>query len=77
MPIYRSTLQFMFIICNVGQESNKDLWLLDSGWSDNMTEDRNLFTRLGNFVKARVKLEDHNVINDVSKGIISVLGKNM
>jgi len=70
------TSRSLFITCDVSQESNKDPWFLDNGYSKNFTKNKNLFASLDNYVITNFKLGDDNVVTFFGKGTISVLTKN-
>jgi hypothetical protein len=65
----------MFINFDVSQDSNKYLWLINSGCSRHMTRNRNMFARQDNSIKIEVKLVDDKVVNVIGKGTVRVPAK--
>ena len=66
----------MFITCHVAQESSSDIWFLDSGCSNHMTGNRDIFESLDTSVKSKVKLGNDNIVEVSGKGTIIVM-KNL
>ena len=65
----------MFIACNVAQESEKDIWFLDSGCSNHMTGNEELFSSLDKNVKLDLTLGNDNKVLVMGKGKIGILTK--
>ena len=65
----------MFVNCLEDQESNKHLWLLDNGYSNNMTCDMILFENLDALSSMISHLVMSNVVNVVCKGRVNFLTK--
>lgn len=66
----------LFLACNAVIENKKDVWYLDSGCSNHMTGDKELFISLDNNVKSDVTLGNDNKVSVEGKGSISVLTNN-
>lgn len=60
----------------MAQESSKDVWFLDSGCSNHMIGNRELFSNLDDSVEFEIKLENDTVVFVMGKGVINVLTKN-
>ncbi|XP_057857947.2 uncharacterized protein LOC131067029 [Cryptomeria japonica] len=65
----------MFIACNVAQESEKDIWFLDSGCSNHMTGNLEMFSSLDESVKSDVTLGNDNKVSVMVKGSVNILTK--
>ena len=63
------------IECNVVQESPHDIWYLDSGYSNHMTGNLNLFSNLDTSVKTDVTLGNNVQVTVLGKGTIDILTK--
>ena len=63
----------MFITCHVAQESSSDIWFLDSGCSNHMTGNRDIYESLDTLVKSKVKLGNDNIVEVSGKGTIVVM----
>ena len=61
--------------CNVVQESPHDIWYLDSGCSNHMTGNLNLFSSLYNSVETDVTLVNNVQVIVLGKGIVGILTK--
>ena len=59
----------------MAQESSKDVWFLDSGCSNHMTENKELFSNLDDSVKSKIKLGNDSILHVMGKGVINVLAK--
>ncbi|XP_059073703.1 uncharacterized protein LOC131874377 [Cryptomeria japonica] len=69
------TQDSMFIACNVAQESEKDILVLDSGCSNHMTENLEMFSSLDESVKSDVTLGNDNKVSVMGKGSVNILTK--
>lgn len=69
------TQDSMFIACNVAQESEKDIWFLDSGCSNHMTGNLEMFSSLDESVKSDVTLGNDNKVSVMGKGSVNILTK--
>lgn len=66
----------MFLTCSGMQESNnEDLWLLDSGCSNHMTGNKELFSSFSETSKTQIKLGDDHFVNALGRGTVTVLSK--
>ena len=63
------------IECNVVQESPSDIWYLDSGCSNHMTGNAELFSYLDESVQTEVTLGNNNKVTVLGKGTINILTK--
>jgi hypothetical protein len=67
----------MFYSCHATTEpTDLDVWMLDSGCSNHMTGNKDLFSSFDSTVKNKVKLGDDHLVNVQGMGIVSVLSKN-
>ena len=60
---------------NVVQESPCDIWYLDSGCSNHMTSNLNLFFSLDNSVQTDVTFGNNDQVTVLGKGIVNILTK--
>ena len=60
---------------NVVQESAHDIWYLDSGCSNHMTGNLNLFSNLDNSVQTNVTLGNNVDVTILGKYIVGILTK--
>lgn len=74
--ISHNNLGSLFITCNVSQESSSDIWFLDSGCSNHMTRNKDLFTSLDDSIQFEVNLGNDSKVPIMGKGVINVLTKN-
>lgn len=65
----------MFLACNVAQANEKDVWFLDSGCSNHMTGNLEMFSSLDNNIKSDVTLGNDNKVEVKGKGNINILTK--
>ena len=63
------------IECNVIQESRCDIWYLDSGCSNHMTGNLNLFFPLDNSIQIDVTLGNNVQVTILGKGTVGILTK--
>ena len=61
--------------CNVVQEIPHDIWYLDSGCSNHMTSNLNLFSSLDNSVQTNVTLGNNVQVTVLGKGTVDILTK--
>ena len=61
--------------CNVVQEIPHDIWYLDSGCSNHMTRNLNLFSSLDTSVKTDVTLGNNVQVTVLGKGTVDSLTK--
>ena len=66
----------LFFTYNVTQESASDLWFLDSGCSNHMTSNKNLFSFVDTSIQSEVKLGNDYKVTINGKGIVLVYTKN-
>ena len=76
LDVFDKNSRSLFITCNVSQESSSDIRFLDSGCSNHMTRNKDLFTSLGDSIKSEVKLGNDSKVSVIGKGVINVLTKN-
>ena len=62
----------MFLTCNVTQESASDIWFLDSGCSNHMTGNKDLFSFIDNSIQCEVKLRNDCKVTVNGKGVVPV-----
>ena len=65
----------LFITCNFSQESSSNLWLLDSGCSNHMNRNKDLFASLDYSVKSKVNMRNYSKVFVMGKGVINVFTK--
>ena len=65
----------MFITCHVAQQSSSDVWFLDSGCSNHMIGNRDIFESLDTSTKSEVKSGNDNIVEVKGKGTINVITK--
>ena len=58
--------------CNVTQECSNGIWFLDSGCSNHMTGNKDLFSNLDTNIQSEVKLGNDNKVCAIGKGMIVV-----
>ena len=63
------------IECNTIQESPCDIWYLNSGCRNHMTDNLNLFSSLDNSVQTDVTLGNNVQVTILGKGTVSILTK--
>ena len=61
--------------CNAVQESPHDIWYLDSGCSNHMTGNLNLFSSLDNLVQTNVTLGNNFQVTILGKCTVDILTK--
>ena len=66
----------MFLTCNVIHESSNDVWILDSGCSNHMTRNKELFSSIDTNIHFEVKLGNDHKVSVNGKGVIVVYTKN-
>ena len=64
-----------FIMCNVGEEGNPEVWYLDSGCSNHMSGNETLFSFIDNSFKSEIKMGNNGTLPVVGKGSILVRTK--
>ena len=65
----------VFIIFNVQEESNKDVWYLDSGCSNHMSGNKEIFSSIDESMKFEVRMGNNNKVRVMGKGYISICTK--
>ena len=66
----------LFLTYNVTQECENDIWFLDSGCSNHMTGNKDLFSFIDNSIQFEVKLgNDYKVIVN-GKGVVPIYTKD-
>ena len=63
----------MFLACNVAQEKQSDIWYLDSGSSNHMSGNIEMFSNLDESVKYEVMLENDSIVSVMGKGRVNIL----
>ena len=63
----------LFLVCNMAEEKNEDLWFLDSGCSNHMTGNLVMFSMLDESVKSQVTLGTDSKVSVMGKGNVNVL----
>jgi hypothetical protein len=66
----------VFLTCNVTQESTNDILFLDSGCSNHMTHNKDLFLFIDNSIQCEVKLGNDCKVTVNGKGVVPVYTKN-
>jgi len=65
----------MFLVCNVAQEKQSDIWYLDSGCSNHMSRNIEMLSNLDENVKSEVTLETDSKVFVMGKGRVNILTK--
>ena len=65
----------MFLACNVAQEKQSDIWYLDSGCSNQMSGNIEMFSNLDESVKSEVTFGTDSKISIMGKGRVNILTK--
>ena len=65
----------MFLTCNVTHESANDVWFLDSGCSNHMTGNKDLFSSIDTSIQSEVKLGNDCKVTVNGKGVVPVYTK--
>lgn len=65
----------MFLACNVTQEKQSDPWYLDSGCSNHMSGNIEMFPNLDESVKSEVALGTDSKVSIMGKGRFNILTK--
>jgi len=65
----------VFLTCNVTQESANDVWFLDSGCSNHMTGNKDLFSSIDTSIQSEVKLGNDCKVTVSGKGVVPVYTK--
>jgi hypothetical protein len=65
----------VFLTCNVTQESSNNIWFLDSGCSNHMTSNKDLFSSIDTSIKSEVKLGNDCKVTVNGKGVVLVYTK--
>jgi len=63
------------LTCNVTQESANDVWFLDSGCSNHMTRNKDLFSSIDKSIQSEVKLGNDCKVTVSGKGVVPVYTK--
>jgi hypothetical protein len=63
----------LFITCHIAQENSSDSWFLDSGCSNHMTRNRDLFESMDTTIKSEVKLGNNDTLVVMGKGVVNVM----
>ncbi|XP_057837949.2 uncharacterized protein LOC131048110 [Cryptomeria japonica] len=67
------TQDSMSIACNIAKESEKDIWFLDSGYSNHIIGNLEMFSSLDENVKLDVTLGNDNKVSVMGKGSVNIL----
>jgi hypothetical protein len=66
----------MFLSCHTSEQGHsKDLLLLDSGWNNHMTCNKDLISYMDSSIKSDITLGDDSQVKYPGKGIVFVLSK--
>ncbi|KAK9740343.1 hypothetical protein RND81_03G028000 [Saponaria officinalis] len=65
----------LFIACQASLGSNKDVWQIDSGCTNHMTNNRSMFTDIDTSMNTPVRMGDGSTIEAKGKGTIAVQTK--
>lgn len=60
-----------FFTCNMAKEHQEDVWFLDSGCSNHMTDKSDLFVKLDDSVRSQVKFGDDKEVDVMGKGTLA------
>jgi hypothetical protein len=66
----------VFLTCNVTQESANDILFLDSGCSNHMTSNKDLFSSIDTSIQSEVKLGNDCKVTVNGKGVVPIYTKN-
>ena len=61
-----------FIMCNIGEEGIPEVWYLDSGCRNHMSDNESLFSFIDKTFKSEIKMRNNETIPIVGKGSIMV-----
>ena len=62
----------MFYACHKTHEDKKEVWYLDSGYSNHMTADKDIFLDMDSSFNSKVKLRNGDHVEIKGKGSIAV-----
>ena len=65
----------LFLACNVAQEKQGDVWFLDSGCTNHMTGNIEMFSNIDESVKSEVTLGTNSKVSVMRKGRVDILTK--
>jgi len=65
----------MFLACNVAKEKESDIWYLDSGCSNHMSGNAEMFSNLDESVKSKVTLGTDRKVSVMGKGRVNIVTK--
>lgn len=72
----RRILRKMFISCHLFEDTHKkDLWLMDNGYNNPMTGNKNIISYLDAFITSKITRGDWSCIKSEGKGIVPILTK--
>jgi hypothetical protein len=72
---FESSSETLFITCHVTQENASNISFLDSGCSNHMTVNKELFEDLDTLVRSQIKLGNDNIVEVTGKCAINVITK--
>ncbi|XP_074289012.1 uncharacterized protein LOC141614155 [Silene latifolia] len=65
----------LFVAGQTSTKSNKDVWLVDSGCTNHMTNNESIFTHIDTSLKTPVRMGDGSIIEAKGKGTITIQTK--
>ena len=65
----------VLLTCNVAQEKQEDVWFLDSGCSNHMTRNIEIFSNIDESVKSEVTTGTDSKVSVMGKGRVNILKK--
>eukprot|EP01018_Ginkgo_biloba_P039433 Gb_15074 [translate_table: standard] len=66
---------YTFFTCDLAKEYHKDVWFVDSGCSDHMTENHDLIVKLDESMRSHVKFGDDKEVDVMGKGTLAMKTK--
>ena len=69
------TSRGMFLSCHKTEEQPKDLWLLDSGCSNQMTDNKDLLSCIDYSISSDITLGNDYLVKVQEKGTVPILTK--
>ncbi|KAA3486842.1 Retrovirus-related Pol polyprotein from transposon TNT 1-94 [Gossypium australe] len=66
----------LLMACHVKEETQKNLWYLDIGCSNHMSDDKSVFSVLDEFIRDNVKFGDDSKVSVMGKGEVTIQTKS-
>ena len=65
----------ILMVCHVKEETQQNLWYLDTGCSNHMCGDKEVFSELDETFRNTVKFGDNSTISVLGKGMVTLHAK--